>query len=104
MIKAKIKELFKGEGETTVDFRSHMYAHLEVETLADLVGKDFLIFLHDPYKNKEYWLFQGPMGMRPIQENYSEWRLDDKGKPVTVTYTHEEYMRILRTELQQKKK
>jgi hypothetical protein len=96
LIHASVIELFKGPEQKEIVFSSHSYAHLESKALPGLVGKEFLVFLHDPDENGKLWLFEGPRGMRPIQDQYTEWRFDAAEKVVTDTYPYEQYLGILR--------
>ena len=91
----EIEELFEGPSPKVLKFRSHSYGHLEDDKLDGLVGQKFIIFLHDPYKNKKYWLFEGPRGMRPLSESYTEWHIPSE-ELTTDTYTHADYIAILR--------
>ena len=92
----EIIESFKGPSISPLEFRGHTYSHLSSDKLSGLVGQQFIIFLHDPDKTKKYWLYEGPRGMRPLRENYTEWRFAD-GKVVTDTYSHSEYIEKLRS-------
>ncbi len=92
---AKVLELFKGPSPSPLKFRGHAYAHIARDKLSGLIGQTFIVFIHDPYENKKYWLFEGPRGMRPLGDEYTEWRIED-GKIVTDVYTRTEYVTRLR--------
>ena len=98
LIQAEILELFKGPVCKEISFSSPAYAMLEPAKLPILMGKEFIIFLHDPSNDGKLWLFEGPEGMRPIARHYTEYRVssDPDLELHTDTYSHEQYLDILR--------
>jgi hypothetical protein len=96
---ATILEILKGSPEIkSIQFRFHPY---EPEKLQQLVSNQFLVFLHQPplpdRPTNQYWVFEGPKGIRPIAEKYTEARVSQKGEIVYDEYTHSNYLAAIRS-------
>lgn len=73
-IHCRVVEQFKGPKTKELTFHTHAYGTLDPKEFATLPKKEFFIFLHRPHGNVR-WLFQGPQGMLPIQDRYTEYRV-----------------------------
>ena len=94
LFKCRVEHVFKGSSRNEIEFRGHLYGILNPEKLSKLVGKEFLIFLHDPHENGRFWLFEGPRGIRPYGEPYPEYEIENEKLKVRY-YPHEEYIDVL---------
>jgi len=96
IVRGKILEVLKGSHDLKeVEFRLESY--FSSEQSREMVGKDYYVFLRESPRlappSNLLWVL--PDGMKPIVENYTEYRFNP-GVPVSETYTRSNYIaRIL---------
>lgn len=99
--KAKVVEVLKGAPEKEVTFRFHAYGDFSPEKLPQMVKKEYVVFLHElgpPYRaTNEFWVVQGPAGIRPIAAEYHEEKISPDNKISTETLTHSNFIAAIRT-------
>jgi hypothetical protein len=96
-----VEDTFKGEAKRVVQVRAHTYSSLEIEKLPLLVGKTFIVFMHEPRQKGDPWLYGGPRGLKPISDNYTELVTTVEGSQDESTYfikefSQQDYLAILR--------
>lgn len=94
--KAKVAEVLKGAPVQEVTFRLHAYANFSPEKLPQMVKRDYIVFLQElgpPHRaTNEFWVLQGPAGMRPIAAEYHEEKISPDNKIATETLTHSNFI------------
>lgn len=95
--KAKVLDVLKGPADLKeVEFRGTTYGSFAPEKLPQLVGKDCIVFLHEPRNhNGQHWLFEGPRGIRPMADEFTEHRVKD-GRAVMDKYSRSNYVAKIR--------
>jgi hypothetical protein len=97
---AKVVEVLKGAPVKEVTFRLHAYADFSPEKLPQIVKRDYVVFLHElgpPYRaTNEFWVLQGPAGIRPIAAEYHEKKISPDNKILTETLTHSNFIAAIR--------
>jgi len=98
--KAKVVEVLKGAPDKEVAFRFNAYGDFSPEKLPQIVKKDYIVFLHElapPYRaTNEFWVFQGPAGLRPIAADYQEYKISADKKIATETLSHSNFVAAIR--------
>jgi hypothetical protein len=101
LCKAKVVEVLKGVPEKEVTFRFHAYGDFSPEKVPQMVGKEYIVFLHElkpPYRaTNELWVFEGPAGIRPIAREYQENKISADNKVSTETLSHSNFVATTRT-------
>lgn len=99
--KGAVVEVLKGQqGLTKVEFRVHPYGSLSPEELPGIVGKEFVVFLHQPPhgdgSTNEFWALQGPQGVRATTEKYEEYKIGADGEITTETLGRTNFLAAIR--------
>jgi hypothetical protein len=99
--KAKVLEMLKGpENLKDTEFRFSSYGAFSRDKLPEMVGKEFIVFLHEPpLPNRlpyQQWVFEGPKGIRPIAKEYQEYKITSDKKITTETFSHDDYLAAIR--------
>ena len=100
--KAKVQEVLKGPSDLKeVEFRFTAYGSFSRDKLPGMVGKDYVVFLHEPpLPNRppnQRWVFEGPAGIRPIADQYHEHRISAKNEITTETLSHSNFVAAICT-------